>query len=167
LPCVPSRCAPALTNVPHCFSTLLIALAGTQSCHDAIAMARTRNRLLTPPYGARPAFTQNWVCHGIFVIMSHPKTLSQHPSIASTCLCGLTHRSPSLWSSLGYKNPRAGALAFPICSAAAWWPHELASTWRKGEGKEKQGGERSLFGFGNFVTTLGGLIVFNVRYTGD
>jgi hypothetical protein len=28
-------------------------------------------------------------------------------------------------------------------------------------------GKRSLFGFGNWVTTLVGLIMFNVRYTGD
>ena len=27
--------------------------------------------------------------------------------------------------------------------------------------------ERSLFGFGNWVTTLGGLIMFNEKYTGD
>jgi hypothetical protein len=27
--------------------------------------------------------------------------------------------------------------------------------------------EMSLFGFGNWVTTLGGLIVFNEKYTGD
>jgi len=28
-------------------------------------------------------------------------------------------------------------------------------------------GERSLFGFGNWATTLDGLIMFNVRYTSD
>jgi hypothetical protein len=142
LMCVPSRCTPALARAPCCFSTLLIAPAGTRSRHDAITTAHARNHLLKPPYGARPASAQNWERHRTFVIMPRPKTLPQHPSIASMCLCGLTRRSPSPWSSSGYKTPQAGALAFPIYSVAAWWPHQLVSTWRRGEGKEKRGGER-------------------------
>jgi hypothetical protein len=94
--------------------------------------------MMTSPW---PASAQNQEHHSIFVIVPRPKTLPQHPSITSMCPCDLTHHSPSPWPSSGYKNPRAGALAFPIHSATAWWPHQLASTWRRGEGKEKRGGE--------------------------